>query len=204
MDMDTGFIIILVACALYGVIHSALASNAAKAFAARLVGQIACQRYYRLFFVLAAVITTLPVLTLVPLLPDRAIYRIPAPWVYLTISIQVLAAIALLVGVLQTGAMPFLGLKQILAPDPAGAAPEKLVISGLYRWVRHPLYTAALLFLWFAPVMSWNLLALNIGFSTYLLVGTIFEERKLVEQFGEAYQQYRKRTPRIIPGVKLT
>lgn len=202
--MDTGFVIILIACALYGVIHSVLASNSAKAVAARLVGQIACQRYYRLFFVLAAIVTTLPVLALVPLLPNRAIYRIPAPWVYFTALIQILAAIALLVGVQQTGAMPFLGLKQILASDPAGAAPEKLVVNGLYRWVRHPLYTAAFLFLWFAPVMNWNLLALNIGFSTYLLIGTIFEERKLVEQFGEAYEQYRKRTPRIIPGIKLT
>ena len=202
--MDTGFIIILLTCALYGAIHSLLASNTAKAFAVRQIGQIATQRYYRLFFVLVAILTTLAVLALVPLLPDRAIYRIPVPWLYLTVAIQIIAAIALLIGVQQTGAMPFFGLKQIFASAPGSAAPEKLVVNGLYRWVRHPLYTATLLFLWFAPVMSWNLLALNIGFSAYLLIGTIFEERKLVEQFGEEYERYCKKTPRIIPGIRIT
>jgi protein-S-isoprenylcysteine O-methyltransferase Ste14 len=200
--MDTGFFWILLACALYGVVHSVLASNTAKAFAARQVGQTAYQRYYRLFYVLVAVVTTLAVLALVPLLPDRSMYRIPSPWLYLTLFIQGIALLVMLVGVLQTGALDFLGIRQVLAANPG--SPEKLVVSGLYRWVRHPLYTAAFLLLWPVPVMTWNLLALNLGFSAYLLIGTIFEERKLVEQFGTEYAEYRKRTPRIIPGIKLT
>ena len=34
-------------------------------------------------------------------------------------------------------------------------------------------------------------------------IGSIFEERKLVDQFGEAYVEYRRRTPRIIPGIRI-
>ncbi len=202
--MDTGFFLILIACGLYGLIHSVLASNTTKVFAMRQVGQAAYHRFYRLFFVLMAGLTTLVVLAMVPFLPDRILYRIPAPWSYLTIAVQAAAAAAVLVGVWQTGAMSFLGLKQIVASDTDNGAADKLVVTGLYRWVRHPLYTASLLFLWLAPLMTWNLLALNIGFSAYLLIGTIFEERKLIEQFGEEYLRYRQKTPRIIPGIKIT
>ncbi len=196
---NAGFIWILLACGLYGVIHSVLASNTAKALAARWFGQAARQRFYRLFFVIAAFATTLPLLALVPLLPDRTIYRIPAPWVYLTLAVQALAVVALAVGVLQTGAFAFLGIRQLQEAVPSR---EKMVTGGLYRWVRHPLYAAAFLLLWLAPLMTWNLLALNLGFSAYLLIGTIPEERKLVQQFGKEYEEYRRRTPRIIPGKK--
>jgi protein-S-isoprenylcysteine O-methyltransferase Ste14 len=65
--------------------------------------------------------------------------------------------------------------------------------------VRHPLYTAGLLFIWLIPVMTANLLALNIGLTMYLIIGALFEERKLVREFGEAYIQYRKNTPMLVP-----
>ncbi len=198
----TGFFWILVAGAGYGVFHSILASRRVKAWAARLVGPAAYQRYYRLFFVGMALLTVLPVLILIPLLPDQTIYAIPAPWVFLTLALQAVAVVALLVGVMQTGAMNFLGIQQLFIPAHSTPATNKLVVHGLYRWVRHPLYTASFVLLWLTPVMTWNVLALNLSFSAYLLIGTIFEEQKLVDQFGEAYRAYRRKTPRILPGLK--
>jgi len=103
--------------------------------------------------------------------------------------------------VMQTGAMAFIGLEQALGFGSTRKAPDKLVVDGLYHWVRHPLYTASLLMIWLTPVMSWNVLALNLGLTAYLIIGSIFEERKLVQQFGDAYVEYRKHTPRIIPLV---
>ncbi len=201
----TGFWWILLAVGLYGGLHSILAANRAKQWAAARFGQAAYRRYYRLFFSIAGGLTFLPVLALVALLPDRPIYAIPAPWVYLTLAIQGLAVIGLVAGVMQTGALRFVGIHQWLAYDPHHTTPrpEKLVLNGLYRWVRHPLYTCTYLFLWLAPTMSWNLLALNLGVTAYMWIGTIFEERKLVEQFGQEYEDYRARTPRIFPWLKL-
>ncbi|MFN7037866.1 MAG: methyltransferase family protein, partial [Bellilinea sp.] len=72
---------------------------------------------------------------------------------------------------------------------------------GLYRWVRHPLYTCSLLFLWLMPVMSWNLLALNLGVTLYFIIGSRFEEDKLLDEFGEAYAEYRRRTPAFLPRL---
>jgi protein-S-isoprenylcysteine O-methyltransferase Ste14 len=51
--------------------------------------------------------------------------------------------------------------------------------------------------------MSYNLLALILGLSIYILVGAYFEERKLLVEFGDAYSEYRQRTPMLIPGLRL-
>jgi protein-S-isoprenylcysteine O-methyltransferase Ste14 len=200
----TGFWWILLATTLYGALHSVLAANRVKALVERWIGSCLYQRWYRLLFSLQAGLTFLPVLALVAALPDRTIYTIPAPWVYLTLALQGLALVGILVGVLQTGAMSFLGIRQLVAPGdpPCGPMPEKLVVTGLYRRVRHPLYAFSYLLIWLVPTMTWNLLALNLGLSAYLWIGSIFEERKLAEQFGQAYLAYKKRTPRIIPGAR--
>ena len=70
------------------------------------------------------------------------------------------------------------------------------------RWVRHPLYTVGLIFIWLLTEMTVNRLALNIGLSLYLVVGALYEERKLVLEFGQAYQEYREQTPMLIPWRK--
>jgi methanethiol S-methyltransferase len=201
---ETGFWWILIAAGLYGVLHSLLAANSVKAWVGKVFGQVALQRYYRLFFVIQAGVTLLPVLALAGILPDRTIYTIPAPWVWLTIAIQVGAAAGLLIGVMQTGMFHFLGLSQFFGIDAQSGPPrpDHLVTTGLYRWVRHPLYTFSFVLLWLLPVMSWNVLALNLSLSAYLVIGALFEERKLVEQFGAAYEEYRRHTPMLIPGLK--
>ena len=74
------------------------------------------------------------------------------------------------------------------------------MLKGLYRWVRHPLYTAGLVFIWLTPVMTVNLLAMNLGLTIYIVLGAMFEERKLLHEFGQAYADYQRRTPMLIPG----
>jgi protein-S-isoprenylcysteine O-methyltransferase Ste14 len=106
----------------------------------------------------------------------------------------------LLLGLLQTDVWSFLGFRQLLRPD-SDDQPARLVLTGLYRWVRHPLYTAGLIFIWLTPVMTVNVLAMNAGLTIYIVVGAIFEERKLLKEYGQAYADYRKRTPMLIPGL---
>ena len=95
----------------------------------------------------------------------------------------------------------FSSLGMNVTPTVVTRRAHTLVTRGPYRWVRHPLYTCALILIWLASPMTWNILALNLGISAYLWIGSIFEERKLVQQFGQMYKDYRKHTPRIIPGI---
>ena len=79
------------------------------------------------------------------ILPNDVLYLVHAPWKYLMLAGQGIAAFLLLYGVLQTDTLSFIGLRQLIELD---CKPGMLVTSGLYRFVRHPLYSAGLLFLW--------------------------------------------------------
>ena len=192
-------LLILLSLFAWGLLHSLTASLWAKARARQLFGPSA-GRGYRLAYNLVAGITLLPVFALAALLPDRELYAIPLPWSLLTLLLQAGAAVALAAGLLQTGVWSFLGLRQIFTQEDA---PPQLVVRGLYRWVRHPLYTAGLVLIWLTPVMTANLLALDAGLTLYIIVGAMFEERKLQAEFGEAYAVYKRRTPMLIPGARL-
>ncbi len=191
---------VLLSLLLFGLIHSILASLWFKALAARTVGDAAYRRWYRLFFNLIAAITLVPVLAVMALLPGQVIYTIPFPWVALTVIIQLLAAAGLLQTLYLTGASNFLGVEQALDPQ-AAARPRRMTTRGLYRFVRHPLYTCSIVFIWLSPVMTWTLLAFNIGASLYMTIGALFEERKLLLEFGEPYAAYREQTPMLLPWL---
>ena len=191
-------IIILLGIALWGVVHSLTASLGLKARAQQVWG-IKTDRFYRLGYNLFSLITFLPILALVLILPDQPLYSVPAPWSYFMLIGQFLAVTVLVVGLLQTDVWHFLGLRQLVGQT---GSPPQLVVRGLYRWVRHPLYTAGLVFIWLLPVMTVNRLVMNLGLTLYLVIGALYEERKLLHEFGEAYQEYRDRTPMLIPWRK--
>ena len=75
--------------------------------------------------------------------------------------------------------------------------------GGLYRSVRHPLYTFSLLILWLSPSVSINSFVVYASLTVYVLIGIIFEERKLLREFGQAYADYRVSTPMLIPGLRI-
>ena len=133
------------------------------------------------------------------LLPNRELYSVPAPWSYIMQAVQAIALILLAITVLQTDALDFLGLRQPFVDSKTDT--PNLVITGLYKYVRHPLYSAAILLLLFSPAMSQNGLALYISISLYFIIGAGFEERKLEKFFGEDYARYKARTPFLIPRL---
>lgn len=160
------------------------------------MGDIAV-RGYRLTYNIISVITLLPVLAIPALFPGNRLYQLSSPLLIVSVSGQFIALLLLFISLLQTGALEFLGLRQILTPPQQSES--GLVINGLYRWVRHPLYFAGLLFIWLTPVMTTSLLALNIGLTSYIYIGSIFEERRLIHQFGSTYVDYQNQVPRLIP-----
>jgi protein-S-isoprenylcysteine O-methyltransferase Ste14 len=192
----TGPLITLLAIFAYGALHSLLASPWAKRLVRQAFGSTS-DRFYRLFYNLLGGLTFLPVLAVVAINPGALIYRIPWPWSLLTMFGQAGAVLLLVIGLLQTDVWHFLGLRQLVQADQAYT--PTLVVSGLYRWVRHPLYMAGLIFVWLTPVMTASILTLNIGLTLYLLIGSAFEERRLFAEFGHAYLKYQQAVPRLFP-----
>ncbi len=191
--------IILLAVLIYGFVHSLLATLGTKARLRKWFGP-GVDRWYRLIYNTIGILTFLPVLFLTAAFPGQELYIISSPWSYLALAGQLLALVALAIGFLQTGVWSFLGFEQVLNPTRSTSTSSQMVTSGLYRWVRHPLYTAGLVFIWLTPIMTTSLLALNIGLTIYLVLGAYYEERKLVREFGEEYTRYQEKVPMLIPG----
>ncbi len=95
--------------------------------------------------------------------------------------------------------------------DPFGVAPIKaslrgrpprawpFTIQGPYRWVRHPQYFFALVLFWATPDLTADRLLFNVIFTAWVVLGTILEERDLVDQFGNDYREYQQQVPMLIP-----
>lgn len=187
---------IIVSLALWGLLHSWTASLSFKTFVEKVVGENA-MRFYRLSYNIFALLSFLPILWLAKVLPDRTLYSIPAPWLYLFLFGQLVAAVGEVVGVLSTDVWSFMGLRQLVSHP--HLSDGKLVVSGLYKYIRHPLYTFGLLFIWLTPVMTVNMLTVYIGATIYIVIGAYFEEQKLCCEFGEEYAAYKAKTPMLFP-----
>lgn len=190
-------LIIFLAFALYGVVHSLLASIPAKDLAYTFFGK-AADRTYRLFYNIFSFVTLLPILALPFTLLDVELYTIPEPWSFITKGGQILALVLVAYSVFQTGIFKFIGFSQLMGINDE----EKLNTRGLYRHLRHPLYTFSLVFLWLTPTMTRNLAILYLSFSMYFIIGAVVEERKLVKTFRDEYLEYISKTPMFIPFLK--
>jgi methanethiol S-methyltransferase len=193
-------IVVFISMCAWSVLHSWLAAFSTKNLAVRIFGK-GIRRTYRLLFIGIAVLTLLPILMMVVLFPSRILWTIPAPWLYITLSLQGLALLGLVITVLQVDTMAFIGLSQLHHPDAEQKA--ELVTRGFYRWVRHPLYLFSLVLFWLFPLMTDVSLAFVIASSLYFVIGTLPEERKLVEIYGQSYRQYQQDVPKIIPWIKF-
>jgi protein-S-isoprenylcysteine O-methyltransferase Ste14 len=80
-------------------------------------------------------------------------------------------------------------------------ADHKLVTSGPYQRIRHPMYTVLIVYM-----LSWVLVSANLLFLVYYVFSTFLivvripkEERMMLDKFGEEYRVYMKRTGRLLP-----
>ena len=125
-------------------------------------------------------------------------------------SVQTGASTMLLLGVilivvgLAVRWTAILTLRKYFTVDVAIRKDHKLVMTGLYRYVRHPAYLGSLL----------SFLGLAVSFSNWLATFLMFlpitgafiyrirvEEKALDAFLGEEYRQYCSSTKRLIPGV---
>jgi protein-S-isoprenylcysteine O-methyltransferase Ste14 len=95
-----------------------------------------------------------------------------------------------------------LNLGRNLTPLPKPKSDAQLVTSGLFAWMRHPIYTALMLLTFGSSLERGHLIALIL--SACLAVLLEFKSRReeawLLEQFPD-YAAYRSRVKKFFPGI---
>lgn len=80
---------------------------------------------------------------------------------------------------------------------------HQLVFQGIYRWVRHPMYTSffAYFVASFLLMANWLIGLLGLFYSLLIIERVGHEERMMLDTFGEQYRQYMQRTGRFLPRL---
>jgi methanethiol S-methyltransferase len=69
----------------------------------------------------------------------------------------------------------------------------------LYKLVRHPIMTGFLIALWAAQAMTLGRLIFASAMTAYIMIGTRYEERDLVNVLGDDYRRYKERVSMLLP-----
>jgi methanethiol S-methyltransferase len=129
------------------------------------------------------------------------VWTVPVPEI--AVAIQAASAIGIVIVLVATfliNHFELFGLTQVVnhmrrRPMPAAS----FRTPALYRVVRHPIYLGFIIAFWAAPVMTVGHLLFAAATTAYIFVGIFFEERDLVDQFGDDYRRYRRRVAMIVP-----
>ena len=127
------------------------------------------------------------------LLPGRDDWPTP-PWVRTAGQVLVIAGFVLMI-------MASLRLGRGLTATPVPNARGRLITGGLYRYVRHPIYTGVLLIVAGLTLRSGSVVTLAVAVVTVVFFDrkARWEEAQLRERYPD-YAEYASHTPRFVPG----
>jgi protein-S-isoprenylcysteine O-methyltransferase Ste14 len=182
---------------IYYIVHSVLAATSVKMFFKKTLGKYF--RYYRLAYSIFVTITLLWLLYYQYSFQSPLLIR-SITLKYFSFLLLVLPGILIMFISIKKYFLLLSGVRSIFTSMPAA----ELKADGIHRYVRHPLYSGTILFVWglffIFPLLN-NLIAV-ILLTLYVLIGISFEEKKLINEFGEKYDEYISKVPKMIPDLK--
>lgn len=115
---------------------------------------------------------------------------------------QIISWVLLMLAILLAG-VGFLQLHQFGKAEGSFENTTQLVEKGLYKFIRHPLYSSLIVGTWGAALKQPDLLSViaAVGATICYFFTAKVEEEEMVEKFGEEYKAYMKRTKLFVPFV---
>jgi protein-S-isoprenylcysteine O-methyltransferase Ste14 len=180
------------------VLHSAMISVSVTEYLKKRFGPKF--GFYRLFFNLIAILTLIPVALYAYSIRTQAIFHWNGYMRIGQVLLLIVAVLLIFLGGRHYNVRQVLGIKQIKEGISSKAITDtgELDTSGVLGMTRHPWYLATILLIW-ARQMDVSVLFVNVILTSYLIVGTALEEKKLIREFGEKYAAYQNRVSMLIP-----
>lgn len=196
--------------AAFALIHSLFVTDAVKKISASFLGETFVKAAYRLLFTCFSMVTMLIAFGLIAGIPDRKMVTLP---LWATLLFHGLQMLGIVIGALTFRVIDlpeFLGITQFItylryrtvSGDIEGMRGNRLITSGVYGVVRHPLYLAGMLIFTLNPHITVNSLTVTVLADLYFIIGSLIEERRLKKRFGKEYEDYMKRVPAFMPILK--
>jgi len=155
-------------------------------------------KFYRLYYTLFAALTFVGIVIYQLTMSSYHLFTPTKTSVALGIAISFIGLAVMCICILKYF-MQLSGIKGLIENTTA----NQLMITGIHKFVRHPLYSGTFIFIWglliIFPVAS--LLIANTIITIYTLIGLQLEEKKLEKEFGDAYKLYKKQVPMLIPKL---
>lgn len=116
------------------------------------------------------------------------------------IAVRYTGLVLALIGLIIIAAS-FLVLRKNLTPFPSPLQNGELVTTGIYKYIRHPIYTGILMLTFGYGLFSQNLLRLIIFLvlGSFFYFKSVYEEQLLLQKFT-GYKNYKSKTGRFLPG----
>jgi protein-S-isoprenylcysteine O-methyltransferase Ste14 len=185
---------------MFALHHSVMARPGAKAALARWIDP----SFERPLYVLCAALALLALMGFWQPMPARLWTVDAAPLRWSLWAIYGLGWLLVVAAVLAIDPWEFLGFRQALAAWRGTAVPApRFQTPWLYRLVRHPMQLGLLLAFWATPDMTVGRLVFAGAMTVYLLIGLAFEERALVQAYGDVYRDYQRRVPMLLPFARF-
>ncbi|MEO0953203.1 MAG: isoprenylcysteine carboxylmethyltransferase family protein [Pseudomonadota bacterium] len=98
------------------------------------------------------------------------------------------------------GHLEFFGIQRVLDRIRNKRSKVKPIAStGIYGWVRHPMYVGWMLVFWITPTMTGGHLLLAVTMTAYIKVAVRFEEQDLISRTAGRYADYINEVPSVWP-----
>ncbi len=195
--MTANYILLGILWLLYGFLHSALASEGWKRFMKAIMKSNFI--LYRIFYILFAFVFLAGIIFYQVNLPVIILFKKTLSIIFLGYLMTATGAIIMMICV-KKYFLNLSGLRSLFEKRMT----HKLIITGIHKYVRHPLYLGTFIFLWglFLLYPYLSLFIADFIITIYTLIGIRFEEEKLILEYGEDYKQYQLKVPMLLPGFK--
>lgn len=182
------------------VVHSAMISLTFTDYLKDKLGSN--YRFYRLFYNITALITLIPLI----IYSAEPIGQLLFQWAGFFLILQSLLAITVLalfiLGAKKYDLFQLFGIRQIKSGNSHSSLSktDDINTSGILSLTRHPWYLAAILFIWIRDSDIYvSTLVINIILTSYIVIGTILEEKKLIIEYGDNYRAYQEKVSMLFP-----